>query len=122
MSNLIIVDNNIKYEVYPYDLGYGNEGTIKGLMTWHYAMEACKILNGRKDFHKLGDGWMLPTRKELNLMYRKKENLCILPLHGYWSCDEYDINSAYYQYFFTGVEYVFEKKFTAFARPIRKLQ
>jgi hypothetical protein len=113
MSNLIIVDNNIKYEVYPDDLGYGNAGTIKGLMSWHYSMEVCK---------NLGNGWMLPTREELYLMYRKKENLRILPLHGYWSCDEYDITSAYYQYFFTGVEYVFEKKFTAFARPIRKLQ
>jgi hypothetical protein len=121
MEKLIIVDNNIKYEVYPYDLGYGNEGTIKGLMPWDYAMKACKILNSRKDLHKLGDGWMLPTKEELDLMYRKKEYLGILPLHGYWSCDEYDAYSAYYQYFFTGVQYVFEKRMPSFARPIRKI-
>ena len=113
MSNLIIFDNNIKYEVYPDDLGFGSRGTIGTLMTWYNAMESCK---------NLGDGWMLPTKEELNLMYRKKENLRILPLHGYWSCDEYDITSAYYKYFFTGFEYVFEKRFPAFARPIRILK
>jgi len=112
MEKLIIVDNNIKYEVYPYDLGYGN-GTVEGLMTWYYAMESCK---------RLGEGWTLPTKEELDLMYRKKEYLGILPLHGYWSCDEYDAYSAYYQYFFTGVQYVFEKRMPSFARPIRKLQ
>jgi hypothetical protein len=111
MSNLIIIDNNIKYEVYPYDLGYG-KGTIEGLMTWYYAMESCK---------NLGDGWKLPTKDELHLMFKKKETLGILPLHGYWSCDEYNITSAYYQYFFTGVQYVFEKRFPSFARPIRKI-
>ncbi len=111
MEKLIILDNNIKYEVYPNDLGYGN-GTIDGVMSWHYAIQSCK---------NLGDGWMLPTKEELDLMYRKKEYLGILPLHGYWSCDEYDASSAYYQYFFTGVQYVFDKSFPSFARPIRKV-
>jgi hypothetical protein len=111
MQKLIIVDNNIKYEVYPYDLGYGN-GTVEGLMTWYYAMESCK---------RLGEGWTLPTKEELDLMYRKKEYLGILPLHGYWSCDEYDAYSAYYQYFFTGNQYILDKKVPSFARPIRKI-
>ena len=111
MQKLIIVDNNIKYEVYPYDLGYGN-GTVEGLMPWYYAMESCK---------RLGEGWMLPTKEELDLMYRKKEYLGILPLHGYWSCDEYDEYSAYYQYFFTGAQYVYKKEMPSFARPIRKI-
>ena len=45
----------------------------------------------------------------------------MLPLKGYWTCDEYDKNSAYYQYFFTGTQYVLEKKIPSYARPIRQL-
>lgn len=111
MEKLIITDNNIRYEIYPHDLGYGN-GTIDGIMSWHYAMESCK---------RLGDGWRLPTKDELYLLYKKKENLGILPLHGYWSSSEVDKDHAHYQYFFTGVQYVFDKSFPSFARPIRIL-
>ena len=122
MSNLIFVDNNITYEVYPYDLGFGRRET-QGIMSWDDGIKACKILNSRNSFHKLGDNWRLPNKDELNLMFKKKETLDIVPLHGYWSSDEFeeDKRLAYYQYFFTGVQYVFDKKFPSFVRPIRIL-
>ena len=123
MSNLIFIQNNKKYEVYPYDLGLGS-GQNKGVMSWDDAIKSCKILNSRKSFHKLGGGWRLPNNEELNLLFMKKENLGIIPLRGYWSSDEYEIDNsfAYYQYFFNGVQYVFEKKLKSFVRPIRILE
>lgn len=109
MADLIIIDNNIKYQIYPYDLGYGNIPN-QALMTWHDAIKSCELL---------GDGWRLPNKEELYLIYKKKENLQIIPLHGYWSSDEFDKDSAYYQYFFTGIQYIFNKSFPCFVRPIR---
>ena len=45
--------NNL--EIYPDDIGY---------MTWYEALEAVKLL---------GNGWRLPTKDELNLMYINKD-------------------------------------------------
>ena len=91
MEKLIIIDNEVKYEVFPNELlGYYNlynsssklvESHKTGLMSWDFAMEFCK---------KMGDGWMLPNKEQLYLMYKKKEYLKMLPLYGYWTRDEYD--------------------------------
>ena len=121
MEKLIIIENDIKYEVYPNELLgnfnlFNSSKLVKShqteLMGWDYAMETCK---------NYGEGWMLPNKDQLYLMYKKKEYLGMLPLKGYWTCDEYDKNSAYYQYFFTGTQYVLEKKIPSYARPIRQL-
>jgi hypothetical protein len=47
--------NNL--EIYPNNIGY---------MTWYEALEAVKLL---------GNGWRLPTRDELNLMYINKDTI-----------------------------------------------
>jgi hypothetical protein len=122
MEKLIIIDNEIKYEVSPNDLlGYYNlynssskllESHKTGLMSWDFAMEFCK---------KMGDDWMLPNKEQLYLMYKKKEYLKMLPLYGYWTRDEHDKKNAHYQYFFTGTQYILDKKVPSFARPIRKI-
>jgi hypothetical protein len=99
----IIFGKDTKYEVFPIDLGNTQ-------MTWYDAKKSCE---------NIGDGWRLPDKNELNLLYKHKEILKILPLHGFWSITEVDNDFAHYQYFFNGMQYVFVKTFYAYVRPIR---
>ena len=73
----------ISFEVYPNDLGE---------MYWEDAMKACA---------DLGDGWRLPTRLELLLMYNQEDhNIFVNVL--YWSSTEYGNNYAWAQVFANG--------------------
>ena len=66
-----------KFEVYHKDVD---------LKLDHYdAIESCK---------ELGDGWRLPTRKELLEMYDHKEEL-VLKDDVYWSSTEYGTSDAF---------------------------
>tara|TARA_R110000744_G_scaffold132655_1_gene240881 strand:- start:145 stop:531 length:387 start_codon:yes stop_codon:yes gene_type:complete len=75
----------ISFEVYPDDLGQ---------MDWDKAKKACA---------DLGDGWRLPTRLELLLMYNQED-------HGgfannfYWSSTEFDNLNAWVQSFSFGYQ------------------
>jgi hypothetical protein len=44
-----------------------------GFMNWHEAVEVCK---------KLGKGWRLPTKDELNFLYENKEEIGGLTMRG----------------------------------------
>ena len=55
-------------------------------MTWEGAKKAC---------NDLGDGWRLPTKEELNEMYRNKDKLGAFTLDNYWSSSE---NTNYYSW------------------------
>jgi hypothetical protein len=99
----IIFGKEIKYEVFGFDLGNTQ-------MNWYDAKLSCE---------NIGDRWRLPNKDELNLLYKNKEILGILPLRGFWSISELDNEFAHYQYFFNGMQYVFVKTFYAYVRPIR---
>jgi len=47
-----------------------------GEMSWEDAKKACA---------DLGDGWRLPTRVELNLLYQNKESIGGFDNYEYWS-------------------------------------
>ena len=51
--------------------------------TWGDAMKACA---------DLGDGWRLPTKDELNLLYENKEKIGGFAGNYYWSSTEHGIN------------------------------
>jgi hypothetical protein len=57
-------------EVYPYDLGY---------MKWDEAMKICAYL---------GEGWRLPTKDELNVLYENKYKIRCFASDNYWSSTE----------------------------------
>ena len=61
-----------------------------GRMNWHEAKIACK---------KLGPGWRLPTKDELNMLYKNKEEIGGFANNFYWSSTEYDNSSAWFQFF-----------------------
>ena len=66
-----------------------------GEMNWEDAKKACA---------DLGDGWRLPTKDELNLLYENKEKIGGCANDYYWSSTEDDGSSAWVQYFFNGLQ------------------
>ena len=81
-----------------------------GLMNWDEAIVACK---------KLGTGWRLPTKDELNMLYKNKEEIGGFANNYYWSSTESDFNSAWGQGFFNGSQNYSYKLITGFVRAVR---
>ena len=79
-------------------------------MNWYEAVEACK---------KLGKGWRLPTKDELNFLYENKGEIGGFAISGYWSSAELDVNDAWKQNFSSGNQYSTNKFNYGFVRAVR---
>ena len=80
-----IIGNPIKiekFEVAQYD--------FPNRMNWYDAKKACT---------DLGNGWRLPTKDELNLLYINKDKIGGFPNFGCWSSTEFSNDFAWGQYF-----------------------
>ena len=64
-------------------------------MNWKDAKAACA---------KLGKGWRLPTKDELNVLYIYKDKIGGFASYGYWSSAEYSSYSAWKQSFSSGIQ------------------
>ena len=60
------------------------------VMTWRDAKIACA---------KLGNGWRLPNKDELNILYKNKDKIRGFADNAYWSSTEHDVISAVFQSF-----------------------
>jgi len=90
------------FEVYPSDL--------KGQYNWEDAKSACD---------KLGEGWRLPTKPELNDMYQRRDEIGGFIDNYYWSSTE-DVNRyVMFQDFDGGRELNVNKNGTYYVRPVR---
>lgn len=98
-----ILEQHIKFEVYSKDLGEHK---------WEDAKKLCK---------DLGNGWRLPTREELHLMWLNKESIGCSAAAYYWSSSEGHANYAWGQYFIGGSQYSFGKNSTYYVRAVRAL-
>lgn len=94
-----VLEQHLKFEVYPEDLGE---------FTWEDAKEACAAL---------GEGWRLPTREELHLMWLNKDDSYTAAF--YWSSSEYTNYNAWYQSFYSGTQYNDLKDATYYVRAVR---
>ena len=81
-----------------------------GRMNWDEAIVACK---------KLGTGWRLPTKDELNMLYKNKEEIGGFASIYYWSSTEDDNDGAWSQYFLSGNQFNFSKFDTYYVRAVR---
>jgi hypothetical protein len=81
-----------------------------GEMNWEDAKKACA---------DLGDGWRLPTKFELNLLYENKEKIGGFVKNYYWSSTEIDLNNAWVQYFYYGAQVNFSKNLPNYVRAVR---
>jgi hypothetical protein len=102
-SKQIILEQTLKFEVYPNYLGNH---------TWKDANYVCALL---------GDGWRLPTREELHLMYLNKNEIGGFAAAYYWSSSESYNNSAWSQSFATGSQASDDRLSTAYVRAVRAL-
>ena len=81
-----------------------------GNMNWDEAKIACK---------KLGTGWRLPTKDELDMLYENREEIGGFANNSYWSSTEYDNGSAWFQNFYLGYQTNFTKNSIAYVRAVR---
>ena len=100
----IIIEQHLKFEVYPEDLGE---------FTWEDAKEACA---------KLGDGWRLPTREELHLMWLNRDTIGGFAAANYWSSSENYNSFAWTQGFYYGLQSYSYKSLTFYVRAVRDIK
>ena len=68
-------------------------------MTWTQAIKSCKALES---------GWRLPTKSELNLLYKNKDEIGGFAPEVYWSRSHIDERNAWAQFFKDGRQKCFE--------------
>ena len=100
----IILEQHLKFEVYPEDLGKHN---------WKDAKKACE---------NLGDGWRLPTREELHLMWINRESIGSFAAFYYWSSSEGSYSNAWGQLFNDGDHYLSYKNYAYYVRAVRAVK
>ncbi len=81
-----------------------------GIMSWDKAKISCK---------KLGTGWRLPTKDELYMLYKNKEEIGGFVTGNYWSSSENGLNIAWMQGFSSGIQFSSFKVNTYYVRAVR---
>jgi hypothetical protein len=82
-----------------------------GRMNWYDAKKACA---------DLGDGWRLPTKEELKILYENKDKIGGFAKYGYWwSSTEFVTDLAWGQYFGSGDQFTNGKYATGYVRAVR---
>ena len=100
-SNPIILKQTLEFEVYPKDLRQRN---------WE---DAKKVLEDG------GDGWRLPTREELHLIWLNKDSIGGFAAAYYWSSSEGNNGNAWGQHFYNGNQGGNNKNDTNYVRAVR---
>jgi hypothetical protein len=82
-------------------------------MNWDDAKRVCE---------SLGKGWRLPTKDELNLIYKNKNIICNYS-NSYWGSDEYDSDHAWSKGFFNGFrDGYFDKSNLIYVRAVKTIK
>ena len=81
-----------------------------GEMNWHKAKKACA---------DIGDGWRLPTKDELNILYESKDKIGGFGYKHFLSSTELDLANVWIQNFDTGSQYDDSKLHTYSVRAVR---
>ncbi len=79
-------------------------------MNWQDAKNACE---------KLGNGWRLPSKDELNILYKNKDKIGGFANTTYWSSTESYGSNAWYQFFYNGKQFYSNKTNSTYVRAIR---
>ncbi len=79
-------------------------------MNWYDAKEVCS---------KLGEGWRLPTKEELDFLFENKEKIGGFSKKHYWSSSENFGEFAWKQRFKNGNQHFFYEQFKCIVRAVR---
>ncbi len=79
-------------------------------LIWNDAKKACT---------GLGNGWRLPTKDELNLLYINKDKIGGFDGNYYWSSTDGGFNDAWEQSFGSGTQGNFRKTLDLYVRAVR---
>ena len=82
------------------------------MMNWDDAKKACA---------NLGSGWRLPTKDELNLMYKNRKKIGGFANNYYWSSTEYLNRFAWRQNLSAGRQDYLDKYYGISVRAVRSL-
>jgi hypothetical protein len=66
---------------------FSNSKNTDGKVDWKEATQACKIL---------GNGWRLPTKAELNILFKNKDKIGSFKEDFYWSATENNLQYGQY--------------------------
>ena len=92
------------------------EKDFSNMMNWQIANNACE---------SLGNGWRLPTKDELNILYQNKDKIggfTDIEYSFYWSSTEGDNGLVWYQFFDVGDQYSVANKFNGYVRAVRTIK
>jgi hypothetical protein len=81
-------------------------------MNWREALNACK---------ELGDGWKLPSKEQLDILYKNKDEIGGFVNDAYWSATSNGEYEAWRQYFSDGDQVLTPNISVGYVRPIREL-
>lgn len=85
----------------------------EGILNWFKAADFCK---------NLGEGWRLPTKEELNLLYLHKDKIGGFVEASYWSSTEASAYDAWRQNFINGNQFNDGKNGTSYyVRAVRSI-
>ena len=82
-------------------------------MTWNDAKAACT---------RLGNGWRLPTKNELNILYQYRGKIGGFKAKNHWSSAVYPVYFAGYQSFGNGVQDAAGMNSASYVRAVRTSQ
>jgi hypothetical protein len=71
--------------------------------------EEMKLLDAKEACRALGKGWRLPTKTELNILYKSRKEIGGFANIYYWSSSEYDLNDTWIQNFNYGNQHYSSK-------------
>lgn len=77
------------------------ENDFSNTLTWYDSLEACS---------ELGSEWRLPSKNELDLMYKNKDKIGGFAKHRYWSSESSETFDAVFQDFANGEQGTDSKK------------
>ena len=116
LSNLLYSQNKNSIETLNADeIKVGNLKVKRydaGKMSWDDAIIACE---------KIGEGWRLPTKQEMAVLYRKKAVIGGFEKDGYWSSFSIDGHLAFVQSFYKNINGPNAKHDLLFVRPVKSL-
>ena len=88
------------------------QNDFSGDLKWYDAVKACA---------DLGYGWRLPTKDELNLLYKNKDKIGDVGFIGHWSSTEYDNVYAWGQNIVNGFQFTDAKDNYYYIRAVRTI-